>query len=330
MRSTLDKVDLYKYKKIFGFIQAQDIMNKSVIMLTQDKKVRDAREIMRAHRFSGIPIVTDLEEKKLAGIISIENIIKCLETNQLDLYIYEVMTKKVKFFYPEDTFDFVIDVFRKLGYGRYPVINHSSRVIGIISRGDLLGAILLKFDSIYLHDKRREEKLASDVDLEGFSCITGQNTDNKSCEFTYPITTNNVEEAGTGSASLKKYLQLLNYPEDIIRKVSISTYEAEVNVVIHSGSHGEITAHLDKNNIIIRVEDHGKGIEDIEMALQEGFSTASEKVREMGFGAGMGLPNIKRFSDKLVILSEKNKGTLVEMRFNCESMKNNKIQNEVK
>jgi anti-sigma regulatory factor (Ser/Thr protein kinase) len=92
----------------------------------------------------------------------------------------------------------------------------------------------------------------------------------------------------------------------------IALYEAEVNVVAHAWK-GTVTVEIDENKITMLVEDEGPGIPDIELAMQAGYSTASKKVREMGFGAGMGLPNMKKNTDELVIESEVNKGTKVKM-----------------
>ena len=98
------------------------------------------------------------------------------------------------------------------------------------------------------------------------------------------------------------------------RRVSIATYEAEMNIVIHA-DYGKITLQVDPDGIWIRAEDRGKGIPDISQAMIEGFSTAPERVREMGFGAGMGLPNIKKCADLLEISSKLNIGTTVAMGF---------------
>jgi anti-sigma regulatory factor (Ser/Thr protein kinase) len=95
----------------------------------------------------------------------------------------------------------------------------------------------------------------------------------------------------------------------------VATYESEANVVIHSRGEGDIYGFIYEDRIIVRVVDNGVGIEDLDKAMKEGYSTAPDYVRELGFGAGMGIPNMKRFSDKLVILSEKNVGTQVEMIF---------------
>ena len=115
---------------------------------------------------------------------------------------------------------------------------------------------------------------------------------------------------GSASSSFKKTLKMLGIPADTIKKTSISMYEAEINTIIHGGG-GIAEAVINDNEIRICFTDEGPGIPDIELAMQEGYSTASEEIREMGFGAGLGLPNIKKNSSNLDIRSEPGKGTVV-------------------
>lgn len=118
--------------------------------------------------------------------------------------------------------------------------------------------------------------------------------------------------AGFASSQVKKILKQLNIDNRIIKRVAISLYEAEVNIVAHAWN-GTVTVDIDEEKIRLFLSDRGPGIADIELAMQEGYSTASPVVREMGFGAGMGLSNIKKNSDKLTITSEVNQGTEVEI-----------------
>jgi len=121
--------------------------------------------------------------------------------------------------------------------------------------------------------------------------------------------------AGQGSVQLKRTLKSVGFPSEIIQRASICAYEAEMNVVMHGGD-GVLTLRLDEDEIRIDVDDDGPGIENIELAMQEGWTTASKEHLEMGFGAGMGLPNIKKNADSLEISSEKGKGTHLRIRFN--------------
>jgi anti-sigma regulatory factor (Ser/Thr protein kinase) len=118
--------------------------------------------------------------------------------------------------------------------------------------------------------------------------------------------------AGMASSKVKKALKQLAIKPEIIRKISVAMYEAEINMVIHANG-GTIDAEIMPDHVKVILEDQGPGIENLELAMQVGYSTASKEAREMGFGAGMGLPNIKRYADMLHIESEVGKGTKVEI-----------------
>ncbi|MBO4543511.1 MAG: ATP-binding protein [Bacteroidales bacterium] len=130
--------------------------------------------------------------------------------------------------------------------------------------------------------------------------------------FEYQVESGDFLNAGSTSSAVKKTLKQLNVNPTIIKRTIVALYEAEVNIVAHA-YRGTIYVDIDEQSINIRLVDEGPGIPDIDQAMQEGFSTASVSVREMGFGAGMGLPNIKNNSDKLTITSEVGKGTTVEI-----------------
>ena len=130
--------------------------------------------------------------------------------------------------------------------------------------------------------------------------------------FEYQVESGDFLNAGSTSSAVKKTSKQLNVNPTIIKRTIVALYEAEVNIVAHA-YRGTIYVDIDEQSINIRLVDEGPGIPDIDQAMQEGFSTASVSVREMGFGAGMGLPNIKNNSDKLTITSEVGKGTTVEI-----------------
>ncbi len=128
----------------------------------------------------------------------------------------------------------------------------------------------------------------------------------------FPIQGGDFTHAGHPSSEVKKVLKQLDIDGKTIKNIVIALYEAEVNVVAHA-YRGTIDVEIEENKMTIWVTDEGPGIADIELAMQAGFSTASKEVREMGFGAGMGLPNIKKNTDELNIESEVGKGTKVKM-----------------
>ena len=126
--------------------------------------------------------------------------------------------------------------------------------------------------------------------------------------FHYDVAGDDFTRAGEASAQVKKTLKKLGYNSDAIRRTAIAMYEAEINMVIHAGG-GEIDVEIYPDKIEILMADTGPGIPDIDKAMQEGYSTAPENVRSLGFGAGMGLPNIKKYTDDLKIETELGKGT---------------------
>lgn len=131
-------------------------------------------------------------------------------------------------------------------------------------------------------------------------------------DFKFEVEGGNFTKAGYASSEVKKILKQLNVDPRITKRIVVALFEGEVNVVAHAHK-GWITVNIDAQKIEISIEDEEPGIPDIEQAMKEGYSTASPKVREMGFGAGMGLSNMKRNADKLDITSEVGKGTTVRL-----------------
>ncbi len=131
-------------------------------------------------------------------------------------------------------------------------------------------------------------------------------------KLTFTIQGGDFTNAGHPSSEVKKVLKQLGIDGKTIKNIVIALYEAEVNVVAHAWK-GTVNVEIDENKITMLLEDEGPGIPDIELAMQAGYSTASKKVREMGFGAGMGLPNMKKNTDELIIESVVDKGTKVIM-----------------
>ena len=135
---------------------------------------------------------------------------------------------------------------------------------------------------------------------------------NDTIKLEYTVSGEDFTRAGEASSDLKNMLKQLGVSPDVVRKVSIAMYEGEINMVIHGGG-GEVTVTVSPDRVDMILEDHGKGIPDIEKAMQEGYSTASEEARSLGFGAGMGLPNMKKYTDTMQIESTVGVGTTVRM-----------------
>ena len=133
----------------------------------------------------------------------------------------------------------------------------------------------------------------------------------------YTVPGDDFARAGEASADLKATLKKLGLPAAAVRRISIALYEGEINLAIHAGG-GNIDVAIGDNDVEMVLSDHGPGIPDVEQAMQEGFSTASAEVRSLGFGAGMGLPNMKRYTDEFLIQSTVGVGTTITMRVNID------------
>ena len=131
-------------------------------------------------------------------------------------------------------------------------------------------------------------------------------------KLVYPVEGGDLIEAGEASSKMKLTLKKLGLPPDVIRRASICMYEGEINMVIHAdGGQAEVDVGMDE--IVIRMIDQGPGIPDIDRAMQEGYSTAGDMARDLGFGAGMGLPNMQKYSDEMTVDSVLGVGTTVTM-----------------
>ncbi len=137
----------------------------------------------------------------------------------------------------------------------------------------------------------------------------------ESLVFHFDVDGEDFTSAGQASVQVKKNLRRLGIPPEIIRQVSIAMYEGEINMVIHAGG-GEADVIVSEDKIEIILADKGPGIADVNLAMQEGFSTATDSVRSLGFGAGMGLPNMKRYTDEMTIDSVVGEGTTIKMVVN--------------
>ena len=133
--------------------------------------------------------------------------------------------------------------------------------------------------------------------------------------FRYMIDGDDFTRAGEASSSVKNKLKMLGLSTDVIRRVAIAMYEGEINMVIHADG-GRITVTVSDTEITMVLPDTGPGIPDVEQAMQEGYSTAREEVRSLGFGAGMGLPNMKRYTDEMRIDTVVGQGTTITMKVN--------------
>lgn len=282
-------------------LKVEQAMTANVITVSPEATMAEFREILRANRISGTPVV---EAGRLTGIISIEDLIKALAAGEMSATVADKMTSPPVTLYADEPLVHAVIKFSQLGFGRFPVVNRAGELVGIITPGDIAKAMLRRLE-IDLQEEELHRYRASHI----FEDIVA---DDVALVFGYRVAAGDIIRAGGASSGLRKTLTRLGIPPPIIRRVSVATYEAEMNIVIFTEG-GEIVAEVRPDRIRIEALDKGPGIPDIELAMQPGFSTAPPWVQEMGFGAGMGLPNIKACADEMKLESKVGVGTRLEV-----------------
>jgi len=279
-------------------LKVKDLMTTDVATVSPKDTMNELRKILRIRRISGTPVV---EGNQLVGIVSIEDLIKCLADGAMDASIEEKMCKEVETLYADESLVHAVSKFNRYGFGRLPVIERDQgKLVGILTKGDIIRGLLKKLEIEY-HEEEIHRYRASHI----FEDIVADKT---SLHFQYNIVGQDFNRAGESASGLRKTLSRLGFPPQMVRRVAIAAYEAEMNIVIFTNG-GQISARVQPELIKIEASDTGPGIPDIERAMQPGFSTAPEWVQELGFGAGMGLSNIKKCADKMILTSQVGKGT---------------------
>ena len=296
---TIDHKKPSKTKELTYELKVEQVMRKNVTIIKPDSTMNDVRRILRNNKISGIPVVDD---ERLVGIITIEDFIICiLGDGGIDEKVENWMTKNVVTVYSDEPIVQVVGKFEKSGYGRFPVVDRDKKkLVGIITKGDIIEGLLKKLEIDY-HKEEIHTYRASHIFEDVIS-------DNSTLILKYYIKGGEFNKAGEQTSKLRKNLFRLGFLPDTIRRVAIAAFEAEMNIVIFTPG-GELVAKIQPDKIAINAIDSGPGIPDIKKAMRKGYSTAPDWVRELGFGAGMGLPNIKNYSDEMTLESKVNKGT---------------------
>jgi len=283
-------------------VKIGDVMTRQVITVEPRTTMAELRAILRDHRISGAPV---LEGDVLVGIVSVEDLIKALVAGEMEASVGEKMTRNPVTVRADESVVMAIKYFNRHGYGRFPVVDARGKLVGILTRGDIIRGLLRQLEEEY----HREEALRYRVSHIFEELISDLTSITLRCR----VEAQDFESAGDASSKIKRALSRLAVPPQIARRAAIVTYELEMNIIIHTTSGGEILAEIQPDRIIIRAVDTGPGIPDIEQAMQPGFSTAPDWVREMGFGAGVGLNNVKRCADEMLIESPNAQYTSVKV-----------------
>jgi len=278
-------------------LRVRDAMTQPPVTGAPDDSLRTIQHLMKTHRISGVPI---LQNGVPVGLVSIEDIINALDQGHVNDPAERWMTRKIVAL--RDHFSLVraVEEFDRHGFGRFPVLNSRGELVGVLTRGDITACLMQQLE------KRAEEAAAREAAM--FSGQTSDLEQTKSVVVQTEVKSGDYDSAGKISQHMRQILRARGVDPDIQRRAAIIAYEAEMNMIIHSIG-GDLSVVISPGMVVIEAVDRGPGIENVELAMQEGWSTAGPLARELGFGAGMGLPNIKKCSDQFEIHSEMSVGT---------------------
>jgi CBS domain-containing protein/anti-sigma regulatory factor (Ser/Thr protein kinase) len=299
-----DLTELTKVQELVYDLKIEQVMTRPVITVSPDTTISELKEIMRLKRISGVPVV---EGDRLVGIVSIEDVIKALENGEIGARVADKMTRNVITVRGHDSVIEAVKRFRQSPVGRLPVVNPDGRLVGILTGGDITRGLLEAIRLDYQADEISRYR-ASHI----FEDIISDNT---SLKLSYRVPARDFACGGEASSKIKRALYRLGGSPALIRRVAIAAYEAETNLIIHTDEGGDLIAEIYPEHIRILAVDTGPGIADVNLALQAGYSTAPDWIRELGFGAGMGLINIKRCADSIKLESQLGSGTRLEAVF---------------
>jgi len=294
--------EITRVQELIYELKIEEVMTKNVITVTPQTSMAELRKALREHRISGAPV---LQNSELVGIISVEDLIKALAAGEMEAMVGEEMTPNPVTLHADEPVVVAVDYFAKYDFGRFPVVDEKGKLVGVLTQGDIVKGLLKKLEVEY-----HEEEIRRYWVTHVFEDVVSDRT---SLILRYDVMACDFDRAGEASSKIKRALIRLGASPQIIRRAAIAAYEAEMNIVLHTDKGGEIVAEIQPRQIVIRAVDTGPGISDIEQAMQPGFSTAPEWIRELGFGAGMGLTNIQRCADEMRLESPRGKWTSLEV-----------------
>lgn len=284
-------------------LKVSEVMTHNPITVQAEIPMEGVLELFRVSRISGAPVVC---QEKLAGVISLEDIIKCLKNNDIHAPVAKYMTVSLITVRATDPVIEALKVFVSKKVGRLIVTDENQVLKGIITKGDVTRGLLKALDKDYQEEEVRRYRashLFEDIVSDRTSLILRYNI--KAGDFTH---------GGAASSFIKRAFLRMGANPQLARRCGIAIYEAEMNLIIHTLNGGSIRVEIEPHQIYMEAVDDGPGIEDVEQALKPGYSTATQEIRELGFGAGMGLVNIKRCVDQMILESQIGKGTKLKMK----------------
>ena len=285
-------------------LKVHEVMTAELQMASPEMPISEVLEILRINHISGVPVVE--KGSNLVGILSLEDIVRALQKNDLSASVSRYMSTKLTTVASYDPIVGAMQKFSDSRLGRLPVMDENNKIVGMITKGDITRGMLIALQKDYKEEEVRRYRASHLFD----DIISDRTT----LVLRYNIKAHDFTHGGNASSNIKRALLRLGADPQIARRCGIAVYEAEINLIIHTTHGGILKLEVEPHRITMSTTDDGPGIADIDQVLQPGYTTATEQVREMGFGAGMGLVNIKRCVDKMDIESTVGKGTKLTMR----------------
>lgn len=282
-------------------LKVRDVMTSKLVTVSRSDSMHAVQELMRRMKISGVPVE---ENGRIFGLVSVDNIIRALGGGYINDPCSKHMSTKLVVLEDDMPLSFALRYFDRYRYGRFPVLNRDQRLVGIICQRDINRALLVELSK----ELNRIESVSSHMpgaDMAYSIYVLRE----------FPICKYDFENAGKAANQIKQVLQEKKFPPKVIRRIAVAAYELEINLCVHSDG-GVLSWQISNGRAEIIARDAGPGIEDVVWACRDGTTTANEWIRSLGFGAGMGLVNVKRVSDEFEITSKKGSGTTVKSVIN--------------
>ncbi len=269
-------------------MRIKDVMSSTVITVTRSQTLREAQALMKANRITGMPVA---EDGRLFGIVSMDDIVSALEGGWIGEPVEQHMTRNVVVLEEDMPLSFGASYFEKYQFGRFPVLSRDNLLVGILSSRDVSAAVLIELLQEFGRLEARLPAVQTPPEASPHHIL-----------LQFSVKKYDFERAGKGTHEIKRTLTGFGIDPRLIRRAAVASYEMEMNMVLHSAG-GSLSCVIDPDRVEITARDTGPGIPNVEQALEEGYTTANEWIKSLGFGAGMGLPNIRRVSDDFAIQS---------------------------
>jgi anti-sigma regulatory factor (Ser/Thr protein kinase)/CBS domain-containing protein len=286
-----------RIQELAGNLKIRDVMTRKIFAVTRTCTMRDVQAIMKSNAISGVPVV---DNKHVVGLVSVHDIMNAYEQGWMQDPVAKHMATGVRTLAEEQPLSFAMSAFSKFPYRRFPVVNRNNELTGMVTLRNINMALIQELS-----------RQLDAIEIEGGRIAPAATSENCIFYRIYRIARYDFESGGKASAELREQLQARGVAPKTIRRAAVACYELEINIIAHSYG-GTLTLYIDRDRVRITANDFGPGIPDVDLAMSEGYSTASDWIRSQGFGAGMGLPNTKHLSDEFAIHSGVDMGTMVK------------------